>query len=112
LEEFTIDESIFLTLVTKCELEKGQYIYLEDEKIKFDTYTIPPHAEVIANVLTQIYVQNNNPQLFMGGTGGGRTPFINFLADYVQMLRSKHRTSNQMLTGLSELIFFQILNKF
>jgi hypothetical protein len=83
LEEFTIDESTFLTLVTKCELERGRYIYLEDGKIKFDTYTMPPHAEVIVNVVKQLECQNNNPELFLGGTGGGGTPFINFPVDYV-----------------------------
>jgi hypothetical protein len=73
LEEFTIDEPTFVTLVTKRELEKGRFIYLEDGKIKFDTYTMPPHAEVIINIVKQIERQNSNPELFLGGTAGGGT---------------------------------------
>ena len=52
LEEFIIDQST-LMLVTKREFEKARHIYLEDGKIKFDVYTMPPHAVVIINIVGQ-----------------------------------------------------------
>lgn len=36
----------------------------------FDEWTMPPHAEVIIKIADQIALQNRNPKLFQGGTGG------------------------------------------
>jgi hypothetical protein len=110
LEEFTIDVPTFSILVTKREMEKGRYIYLEDGKIKFDTYTQPPHAEVINDVMMQIARQNDNPRLFIGGTAGGSAPLY-LLINFIQMLHYKDHASNPMLIGRLDLNFFPILNK-
>lgn len=70
LDSFTIDSDTFLGMTRIKELNRGRYIYLEDGKIKFFTFTQPPHAEVIGRVLRQISRQDT-ADLFVDGSGGG-----------------------------------------
>ena len=69
LEEFTLDSDQFHRLVTARELPKSRYIYLDDDKIRFDEWTQLPHAEVIIEVAVQISMQDQPYRLFDSGTG-------------------------------------------
>ena len=53
LNNFTVDNDTFLALDKAKERVGGRYLYLEDGKIRLDTYTQPPHAEVIGEILRQ-----------------------------------------------------------
>ena len=70
LDSFTVDSDTFLRMARIKELNGGRYIYLEDGKIKFFTFTKPPHAEVIGRVLRQISRQDT-ADLFIDGSSGG-----------------------------------------
>jgi hypothetical protein len=70
LATYTLTSPEFYTLVTDRELACGNHIYLDNGRIIFDTYTQPPHAEIIIEISDQIAYQNRNPKLFIGGTGG------------------------------------------
>src|SRR5436309_2371934 len=58
LNNFTVDNDTFLALDKAKERVGGRYLYLEDGKIRLDTYTQPPHAEVIGEILRQITIQD------------------------------------------------------
>jgi hypothetical protein len=75
LDSFAVDSDTFLRMTRVKELNGGRYIYLEDGKIKFFTFTQPPHAEVIGRVLRQISRQDT-ADLFIDGSGGGILFFI------------------------------------
>ena len=75
LDSFTVDSDTFLRMTRVKELNGGRYIHLEDGKIKFFTFTQPPHAEVIGRVLRQISRQDT-ADLFIDGSGGGVLFFI------------------------------------
>jgi hypothetical protein len=70
LDSFVVDSETFLRMTRVKELNSGRYIFLEDGKIKFYTYTQPPHAEIIGRVLRQISRQDV-ADLFIDGSGGG-----------------------------------------
>ena len=70
LNTYTIDSDTFLALDKAKERVGGRYLYLEDGKIRLDTYTQPPHAEVIGEILRQITIQDN-VHLLISGSGGG-----------------------------------------
>lgn len=70
LNNFTVDSDTFLALDRAKERAGGRYIYLEDGKIQLDTYTQPPHAEIIGEILRQITIQDNL-RLLISGSGGG-----------------------------------------
>jgi hypothetical protein len=70
LNNYTIDSDTFLALDKAKERVGGRYLYLEDGKIRLDTYTQPPHAEVIGEILRQITIQDN-VRLLISGSGGG-----------------------------------------
>ena len=78
LDSFTVDSNTFLRLTRIKELNGGRHIYLEDGKIKFFTFTQPPHAEIIGRVLRQISRQDI-VDLFIDGSGGGILIYINLL---------------------------------
>jgi hypothetical protein len=52
------------------ETMSARFVYLDDGKVSFNNYTMPPHAEVIVEIVEQIGLQNRNPKLLQGGTGG------------------------------------------
>lgn len=60
LSDYIIDAETFHHLVTNMRSESAKYVYLEDGRIRFDEYTLPPHSEVIEEVICQIRVQNWN----------------------------------------------------
>lgn len=70
LSEFIIDSKTFRHLAT---MKEAKFVYLEDGLIRFDECTLPPHGEVIVEVVKQIEAQNV-PTLFRGGTGNGTIP--------------------------------------
>jgi len=70
LETYTLTSPEFYALVTDRELPGGNHIYLDNACIIFDTYTQPPHAEIIGNIIIQVASCNCNPRLFDAGTGG------------------------------------------
>lgn len=70
LSKYTLTSQEYYALVTDRELPSGRYIYLDDGKIIFDEWTMPPHAEVIVEVVEQIAAQNRLTKLFQGGSGG------------------------------------------
>lgn len=70
LSEFDVDAKTFQQLVT---IKEAKFIYLEDGRICFDELTLPPHGEIIGEVLDQINSQNV-PKIFRGGTGNGAFP--------------------------------------
>ena len=78
LESFRVDTDTFLRMTRVKELDGGRYIYLEDGKIKFYTFTLPPHAEVIGRVLRQVSRQDT-ADLFIDGSGGGMMMYVCFL---------------------------------
>jgi hypothetical protein len=75
LDSFAVDSDTFLRMTRVKELNSGRYIYLEDGKIKFFTFTQPPHAEVIGRVLRQISRQDT-ADLFIDGSAGGILFFL------------------------------------
>ena len=70
LNNYTVESNTFLALDMAKERMGGRYFYLEDGKIRLDTYTQPPHAEVIGETLRQITIQDN-VRLLISGSGGG-----------------------------------------
>ena len=70
LSKYTLTSREYYALVTDRELPSGRYIYLDDGKIIFDEWTMPPHAEVIVEIVEQIAAQNRPTKLFQGGTDG------------------------------------------
>lgn len=70
LNSYTVDSDTFLALDKAKERVGARYLYLEDGKIRLDTYTQPPHAEVIGEILRQIAIQDN-VRLLISGSGGG-----------------------------------------
>ncbi len=78
LDSFTVDSNTFLRMTRIKELDGGRYIYLEDGKIKFFTFTQPPHAEIIGRVLRQISRQDT-ADLFIDGSGGGMLIYMSLL---------------------------------
>jgi hypothetical protein len=70
LQTYTLTSPEFYALVTDRELAGGNHIYLDNGRIIFDTYTQPPHAEIIGNIVIQVASRNRNPNLFDVGTGG------------------------------------------
>lgn len=75
LSEFTLSSDEFSALVLEKELSKGQFIYLENGRIQFDEWTMPPHGEVIGNIIIQIGRQDVM-DLFVSGTGTSAHVFI------------------------------------
>jgi sigma54-dependent transcription regulator len=60
----------FYELIANKETMSARLVYLDDGKVVFDQYTMSPHAEVIVEIIEQIGLQNRNPKLLQGGTGG------------------------------------------
>ena len=79
LSNMFITSEEFLRLVVCKELTKGRYVYLKDGRIGFNEFTIPPHGEVIGEVLLQIGIQDRQFGLFESGSGNGRTISIYLL---------------------------------
>ena len=69
LSEFTLSMDQFSALLIEKELAKGRFIYLENGRIKFDEWTMPPHAEVIGEIMAQITRQHVG-KLWISGSGG------------------------------------------
>ena len=70
LDSFIVSEDEFVKIVVESELADSRFISLEDNKIKFDEHTIPPHGEIITEIQTQIGMQDRaGGSLFIGGTG-------------------------------------------
>ena len=70
LYRFTLTSHQYYRYVNVTEHPGGRFIYLDNGKVCFDTWTMPPHAEVITEIIEQIALQNRNPKLFQSGTGG------------------------------------------
>ena len=70
LHSFPVDCDTFLRITKIKELASGRYLYLEDGKIKFNTFTQPPHAEVLGRVMRQI-ARQDTADLFIDGSGDG-----------------------------------------
>jgi hypothetical protein len=75
LSEFTLSAEQFYALVIQKELPKGRFIYMENGHIKFDEWTMPPHAEIIGEVITQIAKQDIM-DLWEAGSGGSTHVFM------------------------------------
>ena len=71
LEEFQLTSDDFYRLVTARELPKARFIYLDQGKIRFDECTLPPHGQVIVEIVVQIALQDRPFGLFDGTTGEG-----------------------------------------
>ena len=78
LDSFTLTSEQYHMLVTDRELPCGQFISLHNGKLIFDEYTLPPHGQVITEILDQISVQNQ-PKLFQSSTGESLSPLRCFL---------------------------------
>lgn len=70
LAKYTVSSDEFARLVIEPELEKGRFISLHNGHIEFDECTLPPHGEIISEVMWQIESQDRlGGDLFLGGTG-------------------------------------------
>jgi len=68
LDAFTLTSDQYYSLITDRELPRGQFISLDNGKLIFNEYTLPPHGEVIMEIGEQISIQNR-PKLFQASTG-------------------------------------------
>jgi hypothetical protein len=69
LTQFTLSSDKYHALVTSRELERGRgrFIFLDEGKTKVDHATLPPHGEIIAEVTTQIGIQDRPHKPFIPG---------------------------------------------
>ena len=96
LSEFTLSTEQFYALVIEKELPKGRFIYLENGQIKFDEWTMPPHAEIIGEVMAQISRQDVM-HLWESGSGGSTYVFMSML----MICRRKFNPRSGQATGCS-----------
>jgi hypothetical protein len=71
LAKFTLSSDEYYALVTRRELERGRFIFLDEGKIIFDHATLSPHGEVIGEVMCQVSIQDRPHRLFISGTATG-----------------------------------------
>ena len=96
LLEFILDSKTFRQLVT---IKEAKFVYLEDGRIFFDEYTLPPHGEIIGEVSRQIVAQNV-PIIFAGGTGNGTFLCFKWKLTAQILISSKETRNDQTITGV------------